>query len=131
MALTTIFNVFTGNFDYIDLTSNPSDINETTATLLNNVNLNNVTGLAFSNSVVRSFEAFVSVSILASSNLFENYKLYGVLTDLGWELAQTAVGDISSIQFSLTTLGQVRYTSANYPGFTSGTFKFRAITLSV
>jgi hypothetical protein len=108
------------------------DINETSFSVVNNQSVAaNVTGLAFANASVRSFEALVSVYIDATSGLFESIKLQGIQKTSSWSMSQTSVGDASLITFSITTAGQIQYTSASYPGFVSGTIKFRAITTSV
>jgi hypothetical protein len=46
-------------------------------------------------------------------------------------MAQAGVGDESGIVLSITSGGQVQYTSASYAGFVSGAIKFRAETTSV
>lgn len=131
MALKFSFNPFTGNFDQVNVAS-AGDIDETSFTAANNqVAAANVTGLAFANATVRSFEALVSVTIIATGSLYESFKLYGVQRGADWALASSAVGDVSGITFSITTAGQVQYTSTNVAGFTSSTMKFRAITTGV
>lgn len=42
-----------------------------------------------------------------------------------------ATGDNTNITFSITSSGQVQYTSANEVGFVSNTIRFKAITTSV
>lgn len=91
----------------------------------------NVTGLAFANGTVRSFEALVSVYVNATSSLYESFKLYGVQRGSDWMLSQSSVGDISGFIFTITTAGQIQYTSSNYSGFVSATVKFRATVTSV
>lgn len=90
----------------------------------------NVTGLLFSNSIVRSFEAMVSVSILAGSNRYSLYKLIGIQKDNLWILNSTFVGDHIKIVFTITNSGQIQYSSSNLIGFISNTMKFKAQTLS-
>ena len=108
------------------------DIGETSFSAANNQAAPaNVTGLAFSNASIRSFESLVSVFIDATSDLYEVFTLRGIQRGADWQMSATSTGDVSSIVFSITTAGQVQYTSANYTGFVSGTIKFRAITVSV
>lgn len=109
------------------------DINETSFLLANNqAAAADVTGFAFSNAVVRSFQALVSVAISATSSQFANYRIDAIQKGSSWEMSVEFVGDvISGLEFSITNTGQVQYTSGNYAGFTSGTVKFRAITTSV
>lgn len=104
------------------------DIALTSFSAANNVSSPaNVTGLAFSTGTIRSFEALVSISIVATASLFEVYKLYGVYNGTSWNMAQTSNGDASLLLFTITNAGQVQYTDANYSGFSSATVKFRAI----
>lgn len=90
-----------------------------------------ITGLIFAAASVRSFDALVSVSIDATSDLFETFELSGVNKSGSFSMSVTSVGDDSGVVFSITSTGQVQYTSSNYSGFVSGTIKFRAITTTV
>ena len=112
------------------------DILETSFDFQNNVSLQNVDGFSFDASIVRSFEALVSVSIVASSgNLHEAFKITGIQTTQslsgGFKIACESVGDTSGVDFNITPTGQIRYTSSNITGFTNGIMKFRAITTSI
>jgi hypothetical protein len=90
-----------------------------------------ITGFAFSNTTVRSFEAQVSVKVLATSNLYEEFVISGIQKGSEWDISIKSVGDITNLSFSITSTGQVQYTSPNFAGFTSGLIKFRALTTSV
>lgn len=108
------------------------DINETSFAMSNNVTAAaDVTGLAFANGVVRSFEALVSVEIDATTDLYEVYKLNGIQKGASWDMSVESTGDNSQVNFTITSAGQVQYTSGNLAGFVSGDIKYRAITLSV
>jgi multidrug efflux pump subunit AcrA (membrane-fusion protein) len=108
------------------------DIAETSFSITNNqASPASITGLAFSNSAVRSFKVLLSVEIDATLDLFESFELIGINKAGSFEMAQSAVGDESGIVLSITAAGQVQYTSANYSGFVSGAIKFRAITTSI
>jgi len=108
------------------------DISETSFAAANNqAAAANVTGLAFANGVVRSFKALVSVEIDATADLYESYELMGIQKGSGWDMSIESVGDESNIVFSITSAGQVQYTSANEAGFVSNSIKFRADTTSV
>lgn len=103
------------------------DISETQAGLLNNqVSPLDLPGLAFSNVLVRSFEAQVSIYINATTDLHEVYKLVGVQRGSDWSLSQQSTGDDSLISFSITNSGQIQYISGNYSGFIGATARFRA-----
>jgi predicted FMN-binding regulatory protein PaiB len=115
------------------LAPSDGDISETSFSLANNqATPANVTGLSFSATVVRSFSALVSVEIDATSDLFEQFTLEGINRGpSGFSMSVSSVGDESGVVFSITSSGQVQYTSSNYAGFVSGSIKFRAITTSV
>ncbi len=109
------------------------DINETSFSGANNqVTPANITGLAFNVATVRAFEANIVAVVNASSDPVEYFKISGVRQIGGdWLIAVSSVGDNTAIVLTITTGGQVQYTSDNYGGFVSLTFKFRATTLSV
>ena len=109
------------------------DITETSFSLSNNqASAANVTGFAFAAGVVRGFKALVTVKIDATVELYETFELIGInKAGTSFEMAQSGVGDESGVVFTITSAGQVQYTSASYTGFSSGTVKFRAITTSV
>ncbi len=120
--------------NYVDSVSGASagDIAETSFALANNQTTPaNVTGFAFANATVRSFEALVSVEIDATADLFEVFTLRGIQKGASWDMSVTANGDDSQVVFSITNAGQVQYSSGNIAGFSSGLIKFRAITLTV
>lgn len=108
------------------------DIQETSFAAANNqVAAANVTGFAFANGVVRSFDAQVSVYIDATTDAYEVFKLNGVQKGASWDMSVVSTGDDSGVLFSITTGGQILYQSSNSSGFVSNTIKFRASTLSV
>ena len=122
----------TKGFHSIPAVGSPGDIQETSFSAANNqVAAADVTALAFANGVVRSFDAQVSVSIDATSDLFEEFELHGIQRGADWSMSVESVGDESGVSFSITTAGQVQYQSSNVSGFTSNSMKFRAKTLSV
>lgn len=108
------------------------DITETSFSAANNQSVAaNVTGLAFATGTVRSFQAIVSVTINATSALYEQFTLEGIQKGASFDMAVRSVGDDSGMTFSITSAGQVQYTSTNLAGFVSNTVKFRAQTLTV
>ncbi len=101
------------------------DINETTFTAADNqASPINVTGLAFANGSVTAFQAIVSVVRNAT---YAFYTLDGIQKASLWEMSQSSVGDVTGITFSITTSGQIQYTTTS-TGFTAA-LKFRAFTL--
>jgi hypothetical protein len=116
----------------IGSSSTLGDISHTSFSASNNVtSVANVTGLAFSSSVVRSFKAQVSVAINATASLYETFELMGIQTGTGFVMSVNGVGDDSGVVFSITSGGQVQYTSANSAGFVSNTIKFRATVTNI
>jgi hypothetical protein len=107
------------------------DIAETEVSLSNfQTSPQNITGFAFSNAVVRGFSALVTVEIDATSDLFEQFTLNGIQKNGSWNMSIESIGDNTGIVFSITSSGQIQYTSPAYAGFTSADVKFRAITTS-
>lgn len=94
-----------------------------TQTITNNqVTAANITGLSFASGSVRSFKALVSCYIQtdAPAELQEVGTLYGWFNPVAsaWQIRFVSVGDDCGVTFSITTGGQVQYTSTNQP-FTS------------
>jgi hypothetical protein len=122
----------TKGFFAIPAVGSAGDIQETSFSAADNQAAPaNVTGLAFANGVVRSFEAQVSVFLDATADSYEKFNLQGIQKGASWDMSVSAVGDDSGIVFSITTAGQIQYTSPLSAGFVSNTMKFRALTLSV
>ena len=91
----------------------------------------NVTGLAFSNAVTRSFVAQVSVTTVATANLYEQFELRGIQRASDWVFNVMSIGDNSGVTFSITSAGQIQYTSPNNAGFVSCKIHFSASTLAI
>jgi hypothetical protein len=93
-----------------------------------------VTGLAFANATVRSFEALVSVYLATTGGTNDraaNFVLKGVQKATGWSYNSTHIGEDTGVVFSVNNSGQVNYTSQNNVNFVSNTFKFKAATTTV
>ncbi len=103
----------------------------------NQVTETNITGFAFPNNIVRCFNAIVSVSIIKTegTNLYANFDLKGIQRDTGeWLLNSTYIGDNTNIVFSINNVsnkGQIQYTSANTPNWSSTVIKFKANSTSL
>jgi hypothetical protein len=118
----TIANIVTNNVNYgIANTYSGSFIASN-----NTVTPTNVTGMSFTNGDTRSFSAKMTVSIIRSAggNLFATFTLDGTQTDSGWVLFTSYDGDVSGVDFSITSLGVMQYTSTNITNFTSNTFRY-------
>ena len=86
----------------------------------------NITGLILDSSVL-GFDCYLSAKLIATTNLYVNFHIRGVNKDSTWEIVKTYVGDDTGIQFNITDFGQIQYTTPNYPGFVSLTFRWRAL----
>lgn len=121
--------------NYVDTTTVPSvagDIPHTSFSVTNNQSsAADVTGFTFSNATVRSFKAQISAYINATSSLYETFDIIGIQKGASWEMSVQSTGDSSGILFTITSAGQMQYTSSNYAGFVAGTIKFRALVTSV
>jgi hypothetical protein len=123
---TYLKNDGSGNLSWSSVTPS-NDIIETSFTAADNqVTPANVTGLAFSNASVRSFVAQVSI---VRGSTYRVARLEGVQRAADWVMSETGTGDSVGITFTITTAGQVQYTSTS-TGDTA-TVKFRATTTSV
>jgi hypothetical protein len=121
-------------FNSVDVSPSMGDISrERSFNSANNViNATNITGFAFSNAVVRAFDAVISVTILSSEgNKYAYYNLKGVQKGSNWVINSSYVGDATGYTFSITNAGQVQYTSNNVVGWTSATINFRALTTTI
>jgi hypothetical protein len=87
-----------------------------------------VTDFAFA-SGVRAFNAIVSVAVndAVGGDLFANYEIKGLNKDGSWVINSTYIGDATGVVFSITSGGQMQYTSMD-KGATDITMKFRALT---
>jgi hypothetical protein len=118
----TIANIVTNNVNYgIANTYSGSFIASN-----NTITPANVTGFSFANGGIRSFSAKITVSIIRSAggNLFATYTLDGTQTDSSWVLFTSYDGDITGVDFSITSLGVIQYTSTNITNFTSNLFRY-------
>jgi hypothetical protein len=112
--------------------TSPGDLDDTAFSLANNQSSPaNVTGFAFANATVRSFEAIVSVFIDATTDFYEQFKINGIQKGSEWDFTVSSQGDVSGITFSITNAGQVQYTSTDNAGFVSGVIMFRALSTAL
>lgn len=88
----------------------------------------NVTGLNFTNASYRNAVITLSIFIDATSDLAATYTLNCIQKSSSWEMSQEFTGDITGIIFTITSAGQVQYTSTNITGYSASTFKWSAIS---
>jgi hypothetical protein len=89
-----------------------------------------VTGFSYSNTDVRAFKALVAVEVDATADLYEVFDITGIQKASDWEIAVRGTGDNSEVDFTITSSGQIQYTSGNYTGFTSLTIKFESFGIA-
>lgn len=110
-------------------------IAETSATIANGqASATNVTGLLVSSASYKSAIVFAEVRRKTSTNELVSVgllKLYYRDLDSAWYLVDELSGDEDNVEFSITTGGQVQYTSGSIAGSSySGTIKFRLMSTS-
>ena len=110
----------------IDVTPGVNDIPIVTFSGQNNVSNQDITGAVFGSSVW-GFDLYLLARVVATTNSYSNYHIRGINRETSWEIITEYVGD-STLQFNITTSGQLQYTSFNYPGFVSLNMRFKAYT---
>lgn len=133
-AATGSLNGYLSSTDWTTFNNKVSKVNgdivPTTFAITNNQSTPaNVTGFSFSNGTVFGFDALVVVYIVADTSKYEVYKLLGIQKTGGWDMSYITTGDSSGVVFTITSVGQIQYTSPNSSGFSSGAIKFRATTI--
>ena len=108
------------------------DLAETSFAMSNNVtSFTDITGFLFGNNV-RTFRALVSTTFISTATLVDHFEIIGTHIIGNWRISvNTSGGDQLSIEFDITSSGQLQYKVGNYSPFTSGTLHFRAETLTV
>lgn len=110
----------------------PYDILETSATILNNQSsYASVTGFFFDAANVRSFEVTGSIyrtNGTVAQDKIENFKISGLNLGSSWSFTHEGFGDAGVI-FDMDPTGQMKYTSDNLAGQTSGLIKFKGFAV--
>ena len=122
-----------GNFATNNLNLGVSNMFSGSFSASNNVESpTNVTGLSFDNASVRFFQCQMTVNITRSSggNLSELFTLEGHQIDSGWNLYMTSISDTTGVEFSITSSGQVQYTSTNVDNFVTSIFRYNVTQIS-
>lgn len=118
------FNPFTGNFDQVEV-----DLLSGSFAAANNVaSASDVTGLDLSSQLAARVE--LSARLDATVNDFMLYTLEIYAVDSDYVIVQSQAGpNTLNIDFTITTGGQVQYTSDNYAGFVSLDFTWKIIPI--
>jgi hypothetical protein len=115
-----------------DVTPNSEDIWREMAFMAGNnvMSPQPIDNLKFSNTKTRSFMGILSVYINSSSgNRYAQYTLNGLRRDTDWLLESNLLGE-SLIALSITTDGQIMYTSVDVQNWNFTEIKFRMMTTS-
>ena len=129
--------------DIINSLSSPLDINQRDFNFNNNVGTpTDITGFLFSTSNKAKFIADYIITRDNGTNILtETGTLIGRQGTSGWTIARIDVdNDVDNtnfpgsngyigVEFSITSAGQIQYTSDNYPSQTTGTITFKAKAL--
>jgi hypothetical protein len=96
----------------------------------NDVNTpSNIDGYNFINVNIKSFFGLLCATIVTDSDELDTlYELRGLKKKSGWILNTSYIGDYTNIKLSITSNGQVQYTTPNIPNWVSTIFKFKAMT---
>jgi uncharacterized protein YjbI with pentapeptide repeats len=98
----------------------------------NNVVLpTDVTGFSLSNSVFGSFTSIINVKLVTSQNLIAQYYIEGVQSSTGWFINDSTLGDDVGITFSITSSGQLQYTSSNQVGWIRTTINYQVTAIKM
>jgi hypothetical protein len=116
----------------VNVTPSIGDISTEYWTQMANNTNGTVFGLAFSNSIVRSFFANAHTEIIRTTggNLYSKHELKGIQLQSGWMLNQTYIGDNTGITFGIGSNGQVYYTSSNIANYSQSNVHYRALVTS-
>ena len=114
----------------VSIRPNVDDIQSTLTILANNnqTTPGDLTGVTFG-ADTWGFDVYISVRVVATTNLYTNFHIRGVNKGDSYEIVKTYVGDNTGIEFNITSQGQLQYTTPFYNGFVSCTFKTKAITI--
>jgi len=127
----SIGNLFANNMTIANLITNNINLGISNqysgsfAAANNIITPNNVTTFSFSNSNIRYFKADVSISLITTTGgIYQTFTMEGNQNSSGWNLYQSNIGENTGINFNITNLGQIQYTSTNITSWVSNTIRF-------
>jgi hypothetical protein len=90
----------------------------------------NVNNLLFNE--ISSFTVNLNITLIKSigSNLYSYFILEGIKNDSGWSLLTSYSGDDTGVIFTITSNGQIQYTSTNISNWVSNTFRYNVSQIS-
>lgn len=111
----------------------PNDILLTTANLANNAATAQVIpGLTFNTGQVQHINVeFLITRIydLGATTVVESGKIYGNFNGSDFRISVTSTGDVTGVDFDITSGGQITYTSSNLTDHQSSVVGFKASTI--
>lgn len=112
--------------DAINSLTGASDIPETTAIIADNVAVaTNITGMKFLTPGTKGFTIYYVVNRSNGTTNFNEYGLlHGVYTGTDWAMTREYVGE-SGVGMTITSAGQVQYTSSSVGGTYTGSIVFK------
>ena len=98
----------------------------------NVVSATDITGYLLSNSVFGSFTSSINIKLVTlTQSLNAQYYIEVNKTSSGWIINYSVFGDDISITFSITSNGQLQYTSANQIGWISTTINYQVTGINL
>lgn len=97
-----------------------------------------VVNFSFVNYAIKAFSGMASVTVTSDPLSNGDYDILDALFELkgirkknGWIMTSSYIGDNTGLKFSISSSGQIRYTSENIPYHLSTKIKFRALTTTM
>ena len=92
----------------------------------------NVSGFLVPTATFSSFTASVNVRLITTTTtLNAQYLFEATQTTSGWLLNDTTLGDNVDLTFTITSLGQIQYTSTNVANWQSNTINYSVTAISI
>lgn len=115
----------------VDITPSVGDItSERVFNAFNDISIpSDIDGYSFINVNIKSFFGLLCATITTDDDEYDTlYELRGLKKKSGWILNTSFRGDYTNIKLTITSNGQVQYTSPNISNWVSTIFKFKAMT---
>ena len=95
----------------------------------NGVSNESITNFVYNNTI-RYFVSIVSVKITTSTDIIISAgQIKGVQLNSSWNIIQDIIGDLTGYTFSMSTIGQLKYTSSSIGNYISSIIKFKTLSI--
>ena len=92
----------------------------------------NIQYFLFSDASIKSFKGTLCVTMTTIDDQYDTlFDIKGIKKRSGWIIVYDSIGDYTGINLTITSGGQVQYTSTNSSGWISTIMKFRAFTTTI